>query len=40
MAQKPLSCDTLGDLDGGAARAIVDAALREALADLDDRGDD
>jgi hypothetical protein len=24
----------------GAARAIVDAALREALADLDDRGDD
>lgn len=38
--QRPLSLDTLGDLDGGAARAIIDAAIAEALRDLDDRGDD
>jgi len=40
MAQKPLTCETIGDLDGGAPRAIIDAAIREALQDLDDRGDD
>ena len=38
--QKPLSYETLGDLDGGAARAIIDAAIAEALLDLDDRGID
>lgn len=32
-----ISCDTLGDLDGGAARLIIDAAIREAINDLDDR---
>jgi len=35
-----LSLDTLGDLDGGAARAIVDKAIAAAVADLDDRGED
>lgn len=38
--QKSLSLQTLGDLDGGAAGLIIDAAIREVLADLDDRGDD
>lgn len=38
--QKSLTLASLGDLDGGAARAIIDAAIREALADLDDRGSD
>lgn len=37
MARLPVSCDTLGDLDGGAARAIINRALREAVFDLDDR---
>jgi hypothetical protein len=27
-------------VDGGSAEAIIDAAINEALADLDDRGDD
>lgn len=35
-----LTLDTLGDLDGGSAREIVNAALRSALTDLEDRGDD
>lgn len=35
-----LSLKSLGDLDEGAARAIIDAAIREAVADLDDRGSD
>jgi len=38
--QKALSLASLGDLDNGRARAIIDAAIREALCDLDDRGDD
>lgn len=38
--QAVLSLDTLGELDGGAARAIVDQAIAAAVADLDDRGDD
>lgn len=36
----PVTCDTLGQLDGGAARAIIDAAIRDAIRDLDDRGED
>jgi hypothetical protein len=35
-----ITCDTLGDLDRGAARLIIDAAIREALSDLEDRGAD
>lgn len=38
MARLPISCDTIGMLDGGAARAIIDAAIRDAVADLEDRG--
>jgi hypothetical protein len=37
MPNQPINCDTLGDLDGGAARAIVNAALRDAVNDLEDR---
>lgn len=40
MAQKSITLDTLGDLDDGSARLIVNAAIREAIHDLDDRGDD
>lgn len=40
MAQKQLCLDNLGELDDGRAALIIDAAIREALADLDDRGDD
>lgn len=38
--QQKLSVDTLGDLDGGAARLVIDAAIRTVIADLDDRGHD
>ncbi len=38
--QRSLSFATLGELDGGAARAIIEAAIREAMTDLDDRGQD
>ncbi len=38
--QKRLSLATLGELDGGAAGVIIDAAIREAVGDLDDRGED
>lgn len=34
----PINCDALGDLDDGAARAIIDAAIRDAINDLEDRG--
>ncbi len=40
MAIKEIRCDTIGDLDQGAARAIIDVAIKEAVADLDDRGAD
>lgn len=40
MAQLKLNLDTIGELDGGAARMMIDAALRSAIADLDDRGKD
>ncbi len=39
MARHLVSCNTLGDLDGGSARAIVDAAIREAVNDLEDRAE-
>jgi hypothetical protein len=35
-----LSCDTLGDLDNGFARIVIDEALKRAANDLDQRGDD
>jgi len=35
-----LNLDTLGHLSNGAARAIIDAAIIEAVCDLDDRGTD
>lgn len=38
--QQTLSLATIGDLDNGTARAIIDKAIAEAVADLDDRGDD
>lgn len=36
----PITCDTLGELDYGASRAIIDAAIRDAINDLQDRGED
>lgn len=38
MAAVQLTTDTLGDLDNGAARLIIDRDLRTAIQDLDDRG--
>lgn len=38
--KQTLSLDSLGDLDNGAARLMIDRALAAAVADLDDRGDD
>ncbi len=38
--QVPLTLQTIGDLDGGAGRAIIEAAIGEAIRDLDDRGED
>lgn len=38
--QQSLSLATLGSLNGGSAELIVDAAIRDAVADLDDRGGD
>lgn len=38
--QRTLCLDSLGELDHGTARVVIDAALRKAVEDLDDRGDD
>lgn len=35
-----LSVATIGHVDHGAAELIIDAAIKEALEDLDDRGED
>jgi hypothetical protein len=40
MPREKLSLDTLGELDGGRAKGIINAAIRAAVNDLDDRGDD
>ena len=40
MAKVNLSLKTLGDLDGGMVQAITDAAIQEAIDDLEDRGQD
>lgn len=34
----PVTCATLANLDSGASGVIIDAAIREAVRDLDDRG--
>src|SRR4051794_9508025 len=38
--ESSLNCDTLGNLDDGRARGIINAALARAVADADDRGQD
>ncbi len=38
--QLPVTYETLGSLDSGAAKAIINAAIKEAVSDLDDRGGD
>lgn len=40
MAKLPLTLDTLGEVDQGAARLIVDREIARAIEDLDDRGED
>lgn len=40
MAKVALSLDKLGEIDSGAARAIIDAELARMVADVEDRGDD
>jgi hypothetical protein len=37
VPQQNITCDTLGELNGGIARAIIDANLHAALRDFDDR---
>jgi hypothetical protein len=38
--QVPITLDTIGALDNDAARLIINKAIDEAVADLDDRGED
>ncbi len=38
--QERLSLRTLGELDNGSAELVINAAIRAAVADIDDRGDD
>ncbi len=40
MPKIQLTSDTIGDLDGGLARHIIDHALQAAVSDVEDRGDD
>ena len=35
-----LTADTIGDLDGGSAKFAIDAAIRSAIRDVEDRGED
>lgn len=35
-----LSCETIGDLDNGFARTVIDEALRRAAHDIEQRGED
>lgn len=35
-----LSIDTVGDLDEGRTRAVIDKAIADAIADTEDRGND
>lgn len=38
--QVPVSARSLPDMDRGAAGLMIDAAIREAVRDVEDRGDD
>ncbi len=38
MDRLKLSLDTIGDLDGGMVRLMIDQEIRKAVADLEDRG--
>lgn len=38
MSQLPVTAASLGKLDSGMAGLIIDAAIREAISDLEDRG--
>lgn len=40
MAAKMLCLETLGALNNGAARLIVDAEIAKAITDLEDRGEE
>lgn len=40
MAITNLSCANIGDLDEGAAGLVINAAINEAVSDLEDRGSD
>jgi hypothetical protein len=40
MPRETLQLDTIGELDGGRAAGIINAAIKAAVADLDDRGGD
>lgn len=40
LAITNLNCSNLGALDDGAAGHVINAAIREAIADLEDRGED
>lgn len=40
MALTTLTCDTLGDLAGGVARALIDREIQRAISDLEDRGEE
>lgn len=40
MAQVPLTIDSLGDLDAGMARAVINRSINDALRDAEDRGHD
>lgn len=35
---KALDCDSIGSLDSGMARLVINSAIREAIQDLEDRG--
>lgn len=40
MAIAKLDCDTIGDLDNGIARGIINEAILQAVRDFEDRGHD
>lgn len=40
MALQALTCDTIGDLAGGVARALIDREIMKAVSDLEDRGEE
>ncbi len=40
MASVNLSLETIGDLDAGVSRAVINQALQALVDDLDDRGSD